>query len=179
MRSERRGRLSLSRRAERSPLSPVKRRLGFQQSARPGESCGCTTRGALSLKTAKEKSILRRTIDGTHTIGFSSSRSIHFCNKKNSTIFDLTTRTVPLKSTPKLGKKATHDGADSAIRRPPRSLSARRRRRNFWPGSAVCTARRPSARRCSRAPASTARRPPRWRAAPGERGERTGRPVAG
>ena len=99
--------------------------------------------------------------------------------KKITTIFDLTTRTVPLKSTPKLGKKATHDGADSAIRRPPRSLSARRRRRNFWPGSAVCTARRPSARRCSRAPASTARRPPRWCAAPGERGERTGRPVAG
>ena len=99
----------------------------------PTRVYGCTSRGALSLKTAKEKSILRRTIDGTHTIGFSSSRSIHFCNKKNSTIFDLTTRTVPLKSTPKLGKKATHDGADSAIRRPPRSLSARRRRRNFWP----------------------------------------------
>ena len=57
--------------------------------------------------------------------------------KKISTIFDLTTAPAPYEKDPQLGKKATHDGADSAIRRPPRSLSARRRRRNFWPGSAA------------------------------------------
>ena len=60
----------------------------------------CDARRATNLKTAKEKSILRRTIDGTRTIGFSSSRSIHFCNKKNSTIFDLTTAPAPYESTP-------------------------------------------------------------------------------
>jgi hypothetical protein len=57
---------------------------------------------------------------------------------------------APHEKYPQLCRKATLDGASSAIRRPPRSLSARRRRRNFRSGSAVCTARRPSAGICSR-----------------------------
>ena len=102
----------------------------------------------------------------------SARRDLHIPAKKNfSTIFDLTTRTVPIKSTPQLGRNAAHNGASSAIRRPPRSLWARRRRRNFRLRTAARTARRPSARRCSRAPASSARQPPRRRAAPRERGD--------
>jgi hypothetical protein len=39
--------------------------------------------------------------------------------KKFSVIFDLTTAPDPYGKYPKLGKKATLDGASSAIRRPP------------------------------------------------------------
>ena len=89
-------------------------------------------RGGRLNDASKEKSILRRTIYGTDTIGFSSSRSIHFCNKKIRQFSTWPPHRPPMKSTPNsVGKPL--DGASSAIRRPPRSLSARRRRRNFWP----------------------------------------------
>ena len=99
--------------------------------------------------------------------------------KKFSTIFDLTTRTAPMKGTPNSVRKP-HTMAPAAPRSGlPQSLSARRRRRFFWPRRAAGIARRCSAGRCSKAPALSARWPPRRRAAPGERGERGQRPVAG
>ena len=88
-------------------------------------------------------------------------------------------RTAPMKSTPNSVRKP-HTMAPAAPRSGlPQSLSARRRRRFFWPRRAAGIARRCSAVRCSKAPALSARWPPRRRAAPGERGERAGRPVAG
>ena len=154
--------------------------LRFTRERRPEPVPMCVSCGG--GREGPPRSALRRSPELHHPCEL--KLAAHFC-KKIDNFRPGPPRRPLMKSTPNsVGtesqeRKATLDGASSAIRRPPRSLSARRRRRNFRSGSAVCTARRPSAGICSRTPASTARRPPRWRAAPGERGERTGRPVAG